>query len=377
MKFTYITEKMKYPPKYMGKLLKYHSDIITYTVNNFKNTNSFKHKVIDVFNAISCLVISGDTIPQTWNCENPLVGLPELIDAPDYTEILGDLYINYSDIEWDLEEVDTSSDIENHNVEVSSITKIKSTPIDSCSIHIEPTPKEFLYINPPVYPQFDVNKPWLNVVKDGEQYTIYTSLPLIPTSQNEISVTTDINLMSESDLLNLFPNRTIHTRAAIMYEPHGDILLDEDLGLIIPISGFTEEQVRDNIIRYPHLYKLLRLIDGKPISFYSQIEIDGELHNTMDIWDSLPESGVLPRNSDFIKEYVVRRYLLERDILGIEHKYSMFGSLKPFLTLFTTPKVYAKYGYDNSVELAKSCVESRVDYKQSRNPILRKVYSLQ
>ena len=136
------------------------------------------------------------------------------------------------------------------------------------------------------------------------------------------------------------------------------------------------EQVRDNIIQYPHFYKLKRFIKGEFVSFYSNIEIDGELYDTLEIWDSLPESKVIPRTSEFIKEYVVRRYLLERDILGIEHKYPMHGTLEPFLTLFSIPEDYCRFGYPDSAELAAKCVKSRISYKQSRNPIIRKVMDI-
>jgi hypothetical protein len=91
------------------------------------------------------------------------------------------------------------------------------------------------------------------------------------------------------------------------------------------------------------------------------------------MWRRLPESLVIPYNKEFIKEYVVRRYLLERDISGVEHRYKLYGTLEPFLTLFTTAQEYSKMGYSDSIMLAHSCVTARVSYKQTRNPVLRRL----
>ena len=74
-----------------------------------------------------------------------------------------------------------------------------------------------------------------------------------------------------------------------------------------------------------------------------------------------------------MKEYVVRRYLLERDISNVQHRYPLWGSLDPFLTLFMPPDEYIKYGYTDIIDLARKCVESRVSYRKSRNPIVRRL----
>ena len=129
----------------------------------------------------------------------------------------------------------------------------------------------------------------------------------------------------------------------------------------------------DNIICFPHLFRLKKIDEsGNLQNFYSSIEIDGELVPVGDVWDDLPESKVIPKDPEFAKEYVVRRYLLEESA-GITHKYKMFGTLKPFLTLFMPPSEYTKRGYKDTVEIVKQCVESRISYKQSRNPILRRL----
>ena len=49
----------------------------------------------------------------------------------------------------------------------------------------------------------------------------------------------------------------------------------------------------------------------------------------------------------------------------------MFGILDPYLTLFTTAADYQQWGLD-PLDVAKRCVSSRVSYRRSRNPTLRK-----
>lgn len=363
MKFTQITENLMYPIKFKAVLSTLHSEIITYTIDHYQNTSKFKEMVIAVMNTVSFYVISGDKLPSSWSSHDPFSNI-ELIEKDLCESTLGRLYISFDGIKWDVEECERE------------IIHTKSNSIQTISKSQSVTPKDDLYLRPPVFPQFDYTKPWLNVNKDGNQYTIYTSLPIIPLNQSQISVTTNAELMTRTDLLRLFPNQLIHTRASIMYEPYAKLEFDNRLGVILPIDGFTAAQVMDNIIKYPHFYKLKRILNGQFVSFYSNIEIGGELLDTLEVWDSLPESKVIPKTSEFIKEYVVRRYLLERDMLEIEHKFPLFGTLDPFLTLFSTPEDYCLFGYTDSDELAKKCVLSRVSYKQSRNPIIRKVMDL-
>lgn len=370
IKFTQIPDVLKYPPKYRAKLSTMHSEIVIYVTKHFNNTSRYKSSVIAILNTVSYYVISGDSLPTSWTPTKPLDGL-EPMDSVMLEDYLGDLYIQSKYVVWDVSEAQP-----NHTHNAAHIQEHKSPVIGILSAtHDNPTPKEHLYIKAPTIPQFDVSKPWLNLSKDGVVYTIYHSLPLIPTNQSQISITTDVNRMTKTDLMRLYPNHPIKTRAALMYDEHPGLVMDSDVGIIFPIDGYTDTQIKDNIIKYPHIYKLTRYIDDTLISFYSKIEIDGVLYDTMDIWDQLPESRKIPRNSEFIKEYVVRRYLLERDHKGIVHKYPIFGTLEPFLTLFTTPDDYARLGYPDSENLAIMCVKSRVSYKQSRNPILRAVYN--
>lgn len=365
MNFTQLTDKLPYPAKLKARLSTYHSDIISYAINNFNNEREFKSKIIKAMNVVSYLLIKGDSLPK-MPPDDPLINLPD-IDDYECESLLCDLYIKFTKVDWDIDDtyVTSTSTVSQTDVPETFKPKIES-----------PTPKEDLYIKPPVVPLFDIDKPWLNVEKDGEVYTIYTSLPIIPETQRDISVTTNVDFMTKSDLMNLYPNQFIRTRAACMYDKIEGLDFDNVLGIIFPITNFSSKQIKDNIIKYPHFYKLKRKVNDKFTSFYSHIEIDGTLYDTLEIWDTLPESKKIPKTTEFIKEYVVRRYLLERDELHIQHKYPMFGSLDPFLTLFTTPQEYQQFGKWNVEEIARSCVSARVQYLQTRNPILRKVYNL-
>lgn len=392
-KFTQLPDKLKFPPKFKGKLSSIYSDIVTYVLTDYDPTNQYRQSVLSIMNSICYKVIEGDTIPTIWKSSDPFKHSESiLVDDEDLLEErLGELYLHVSEVEFDTPETALSSSF-NHTItdkmkvmaqestDGVSVSKQKSnTQKDSTlssinkSAEVVETPKEHLYIQPPRIPQFDINKPFMRKVVNGTLYTIYTSLPEIPTNQSQISVTTDSSRMTDADFMHMFPHQFIRTRSATMYEEHPGLTLDSDVGILLHIDGFTDEQVKDNIVRYPHIFKLKRFGGKQSSSFYTHIEIDGVLYDTLEIWDSLPDSKYMPKNSEFIKEYVVRRYLLERDILGVNHKFPMFGDLSPFLTLFTTPSDYARLGYSNSLQLAKDCVESRIRYKQSRNPILRAV----
>ena len=383
VKFTQLPDKLIYPARIRAKLSTLHSDVITYVVSNFKNTAKYKRQVVDTLNTISVYIKNNDALPSDWSVSNPLTNL-ELLDSSFCEDTLGNLCIKVKDIIWDVQESETDEQISTDTV-VTAKTSSEDTVTSSKVVNVEPkrdigvvvspTPKENLYIKPPTIPQFDASKPWLQSQLNQNVYTIYESLPIIPVNQSQISVTTDVSKMTIMDMMKLYPNHFIRTRAATMYENHSGLTLDDDIGIILPIVGFSPTQVKDNIIKYPHIYKLTRYMNNKFTSFYSNIEIDGELHDTLSIWDSLPDSKKMPRNSEFIKEYVVRRYLLERDILGVEHKYPLFGTLEPFLTLFTTSDDYIRLGYTDVTDIAKQCVISRVSYKRSRNPILRMVYN--
>ena len=411
IKFSQISDKLNYPPQVKGALSTLHSDIVTYVCDNFNGSQRQRSTIVRLLNSISYYQLSKSKIPDTWDSSDPLTNVDDiLVDDTLCRQQLRDLYILDSSVIWDIEiqisddlsvlnidsnpvadDIQSAADslpeyseeleepqiIESTNKSTKNLEKSTKNSTNSLqnvdTVVMQPTPKEDLYIQPPKVPRFDVTMPWKQRIVNNTQYVIYPSEPKIPTAQNEISVTTDVDLMTTADLLGLYPNQFIPTRAACMYTPIDGITYHEKLGLILPIDGYTEEQLIDNIVKYPHFFRLTQEIDDQIVSFYTTIEISGELYKVRDYWDQLPESKVLPYQSDFIKEYVVRRYLLERDVKHIQHKYPLFGSLDPFLTLFTTPEDYRSLGYTDIEGIAKSCVQSRVSYKQTRNPILRRI----
>lgn len=362
MNFTSIPDKLKYPPKVKATLSTYHSSIVSYVVDNYKDSVSFRRAVLGVMNTLTYRVISGDSIPDTWNASSPLEGLVcESDDTLKYHLSKLGVYVDLSDVRWDVTPA-----------EVVTQEEVRQQPV--APIKESATPKENLYIRPPVVPLFDYSRPFASASIGGEQFVVYTSLPEVPTKQNEISATTDVEKLSNFQLLALFPNTFIRTRDVSMYEPFEGLELDPELGLLLRFSHFSKEDVRNNLIKYPHIFQLKKVMeDGSVVNFYSTIEIDGTLHKIQDVWNDLEDTEGLPMVPEFIKEYTVRRYLLERDILHVDHKYKMFGTLDPFLTLFAPAEMYRQFGYDDAVDLARKCVQSRVSYKQSRNPIIRRI----
>ena len=378
--FLQLTNTISYPPAHKAKLSIIHSKLIDQVVSVFDGTKKMKEHVIHVFNCISYMIISGDSLPSDWNSNDPLHTYTEYDDYMLESNL--SCFIHPRDVDWVDVPIKGQQEIQealaSEATVVSPVREIpKSDPLSITDIGLTetfiPTPKSDLYIQPPSVPRFNTSDPYASGNVDGVPFVVYNSYPEVPTKQNEISATTDVNLMTESDLMKLFPNQFIRTRAECMYEEIDGLHNDAELGIILPIDGYTDKQLRDNVIKYPHIFKLLKNVDGSLESFYSTVEIDGELHKISEVWEDLPESLVIPYTKEFIKEYVVRRYLLERDVKGVEHRYKLHGTLDPFLTLFTTPAEYAKLGYTNAIQLAHSCVIARVNYKRSRNPVLRRL----
>jgi hypothetical protein len=329
-------------------------------------------------------------MPVSWTSKDPLKNIDH-VDRDVCKNALKDIYLSPQSIEWDIAEaerkaseiisppVSKSTTPEAHGFRPAEPPKdFKPKAVDtdfmpaaySDQMPTVPTSPKDLYIQPPDVPRFDVKSPWFRQVVNAQEYIIYKSLPDIPTTQREISCSTQVDRMIERDLMKLFPNTLIRTRHASMYDPECGLPVDPDLGAIIPIEGFSSDLVRENIIRYPHIFRLYRMIDGKRVSFYNHIEIAGKLVPIHEIWFDLPESKAIPHTIEFMKEYVVRRYLLERDISQVHHVYPLYGSLDEFLTLFAPPAKYTEWKFGDTTELAKRCVRARVSYKQSRNPIL-------
>lgn len=378
--FTNIPDKIKYPPKLKAILCPMHSEIIEYVCSHGVKNKNEKRKIIQAMNTLSYLVIQEDTIPSDYSPSN-LSSLPE-IENDELIKSLGNFLIVYSTIDWD---IDTSSIVDDNLITENKIKTESDIKVESSKQIKKVEDKRLvnsklclsklsdISLKPPKVPQFDYSKIYIQKQIGQDIYTIYTSLPEIPKIQNDISLTTDINKMSEQDLLNLYPDHFMQTRSPEMYNKIPGIDYDDLLGLIIPIQGYTRNQIIDNIIRYPHILKLQRKISDETESFYKSIEIKGYLQDTLKIWDCLPESKFLPKTKPFIREYVMRRYLLERDIKGIQHKYPVCGEVRPFITLFQHSDEYIKMGYSNTVDIAKRCVEARVAYKKSLNPVMRRL----
>jgi hypothetical protein len=356
-----------------------------YVKGTFDGTSAYKRRAVKVINIITYAAYTSTSLPYNWSQSAPFVNMPDISDD-ELEESLGDIYLTPEAIEWDVDVVTSEFKVESNvdpkklgdYVDNSAQVTPKQTPVlASNPIFSTPTPLSDVSIKAPEIPQFDISKVWVQKRCGADLLTIYTTLPEIPKTQRDVSITTNVNLMSDADFMKLFPNTVLHTRASIMYIPQENLPYDKDLGVIIPIEGYTLEQCIDNIIKYPHFYKLSRYDKSWQDNngfrgFYSFIEIDGELVDTLEVWNSLDISKKIPTTTEYIKEYVVRKYLLDRDIGHKEFKYPLFGTLDPYLTLFMPAEMYQAKGY-TPLDIAKACVNSRISFKQSRSPILRRI----
>lgn len=374
IKFTAISETYKVQRNVKGILNDLHSSIITYVMDHYDGTLAYKQKVVKVLNILTYAVYASEPLPFNWNKNDPFNNMPD-IDDDQIEEVLGNIYLTVDAIDWNIQAVDTPMvDIDiTKPIDKPAIKPVVITSDNKVKdITVKETPSTDLYIQAPELPQFDVTRPWIQKQCGADLLTIYTTLPEVPLRQRDVSITTDINKMTDIDLIKLYPNHIIHTRAPIMYEPQTNMDFDKDLGVILPIDDYSRDQVVENIIKYPHLYKLVREQNNELVSFYAYMEIDGELRDTLDVWDSLEISKWIPKNAEFIKEYIVRKYLMDIEYKGVTFKYPLYGTLDPFLTLFMPAEEYTKRGY-NAVDLARQCVMSRISYKQSRSPVLRRI----
>ena len=248
IKFTSISEKFALPSKFKGQQSKLHGEFIEYVVKHFQNTRKYKQTVVDALNILTYCVIASEAPTFDWKLSDPFNTIPEY-DMDMIEEATSVYFLTMDAIDWDVSEADDSYHITDAQVIVPSAptepqedVKIytpsraeiapDTTPIvppqisrviqevpevSTCTTVL--TPKEDLYIQPPKYPQFDFSKPWLSVQDKGDQLVIYTTIPEIPTKQNEISVTTDPDKMTVTEMMMLYPKQFIRTRAPIMYEP--------------------------------------------------------------------------------------------------------------------------------------------------------------
>ena len=441
IKISDIAEKVPVPGNILQKFEVYYHDLYMWICDNFENRERFKKNATYKINLLMYYLFTDGTVPYNWNTLMTTPNLSCSVNSSDIRRVITKCMLAPSNIDWSecmessysfelanaasgksLEAVSAANEVasesttskrpytfsaktdtgEKYSGQVKSANSNASSATSSSTIATEDksviqegasnvcddddeyevasslqpvvnaTPKEDLFITIPKYPKVaDVSSSLPNNIR--------VSLPLVPSKQSEISATTDVNSMSEEDLLNLFPNTFIRTRSPLMYKPRQGITLDPDYGLLIPVEGFTDAQVRDSIIRYPHIFQLARQMeDGTFTSFYNEIEIDGELVNILKVWKYLPEAKIIDIDSlnstseqiEFIKEYAIRRYILERDIAGVKHKFDVRGSLPEFLTLFMPASMYKKEGYGNALDIAKKCVSARVSYLRTRNPRL-------
>jgi hypothetical protein len=229
----------------------------------------------------------------------------------------------------------------------------------------------------PKTPQFDIKAVMQSKTIDELQYVLYNSVPSIPTRQCEISLSTDVDKLTEKELLSLFPDKILYPRSAELYAEIEGVEKDDVFGNLILINGYSKKQMVDNIIKYPYIHNLKRLgksANGyKQVDFWKYIEIDGEIKKTLEVWDTNKKFSVLPKNKAVIEDVVVRNYLLKQDSRSKEkYQFGIYGNFDPFLMLFMPPEKYEEYGYKDPVELARQCVIARVNYIKSRNPVLRK-----
>lgn len=362
---------------YQGKISTYMSDVITYVTIHFQNGMKYKRKIIDLLNSISLYVISNDAEMDKWDSSNPVDCITiqdSSLNEHKIKSVIQNLYIDISDVQWDVSSMDMQDS-------VSEIAKpMVAHHGDSTNINAKTTILSNRYVMRrndislllPKYPMVNYNKIWkVCMDKAGRSIPIYTTIPEIPMVQNQISLTTDITKLSNADLLKMFPNFTIPVRRTEMYTPINGYDFDPILGHIPHIDGFSVEQIKTNLIEYPQFSYMYRMVNGEQIPFVRHIEIDGNLIPVDVAMQQVTDMKALPHNKYYVWDYIIRRYILERDIKHITHKYPLVGSFKPFLTLFTTPEQYKKFGYSDSIDLAHQCVMGRIEFYQSRNPLVR------
>lgn len=215
----------------------------------------------------------------------------------------------------------------------------------------------------------------------GRPINVYPTLPTIPTNQCEVSATTNIDTMIDMDFLKMFPNEVIRARHPMMYGTFTDVVnvygdpmeieVDEVLGYIPVINGYTREQIIDNIIKYPQFTYWYRQEGRDRTPFTKYVEIDGELVPRMK-WlreSKDPDLNNVPGNEYFIKDYMYRKYILDEEYGGIEHRYPPFGTYGPFMSLFMPKELYHKFGYKDAASIGRQCVQNRIDFFRSRNPL--------
>lgn len=217
----------------------------------------------------------------------------------------------------------------------------------------------------------------------GRDMEMHPTLPYIPTCPREVSVTTNVDRMIDRDFIALYPDKVIRARHEKMYSTgittnmFGDEVeldMDEVLGYIPKISGYSRNQVIDNIIKYPIFAYWYRDSNGdyNREEFLDRPELDGELLSRQDWIDKYSKENDdlrnLPNHKAFIYDYLFRKYILDEEN-GKPHKYPIQGTFGPYMVLWMPPEVYIKYGYADIVGMARQCVQNRIEFYRTRNPI--------
>lgn len=373
MKFTEIPDTImnrRSVPNNMRPFLGTISSLDSKIIDYVQATPEFKPrdmiKIVRKMNSLAYQVIIGDYIDFDVSTESGYNSIM-LIDDVECSSKLGNLFIDVADVMWDVEY--------SENVPTVSETLIQESYNDES--FVDPTNKisndSDISLSFPKVPRFDPNKVWA-IGKDiyGRLIPIHPTLPEIPTVQNEISITTDVSKFSKQDLLNLFPNKRLKPRHDELYQKVEGFDWDPVLGYIPKILDFTKEQIVENLIKYPKFNYMYREFgEDSRVNFTSFLESNENLVPLKVAVEVVPDMVALPKSKIFYMDYIVRRYLLERDVLGIEHKFPMYGTFDPFMTLFTTMEEYAALGYSDFESMAKQCVIGRVKFYQSRNPLVR------
>lgn len=215
------------------------------------------------------------------------------------------------------------------------------------------------------------DKVWHSGTYDGETYVIGTSLPEIPELQCDVSITTNVDRMTEADLIHLYPTREFKEFRHHMVDRFEGCPFDKLVSSYVPIPGYTHEQLIQNIIKYPFPHEYRRFINDQFVDVWKQVEIDGELVDIVKAFDQSELYGKVQRCRRVLQEYGYRKAMLDLEY-GKEVNYPLIGDIQPYLALVFPEYVYKELGYD-TVELARKSVISRVSLLRSVNPVIRRI----
>lgn len=215
------------------------------------------------------------------------------------------------------------------------------------------------------------DKVWHSGTCDGETFVIGTSLPEIPELQCDISITTNVDRMTIADLIHLYPTREFKEFRHYMTDRFEGCPYDKYVSSYVPIPGYTQEQLIQNIIKYPFPHEYRRFINDQFVEVWKQVEIDGELVDIVKAFDQSELYGKVQRCRRVLQEYGYRKAMLDLEY-GKAVNYPLIGDIQPYLALVFPEYVYKELGYD-TVDLARKSVISRVSLLRSVNPVIRRI----